>query len=167
MSRENDVAVDVDIACDYSGIPTSAAIEGWITSAIRAARPDARYGIEVSVRVVDRDEIQTLNRDYRQCDRATNVLSFPTGDIAGLPDDAPRILGDIVACAPVIAAEAASQGKVPNDHWAHMIVHGALHLLGYEHEDEDDATTMEALEVAILADLGIADPYVLQTDTIG
>ncbi len=166
MSRENNVHVEVDVACDHSSTPATASIESWVTRAIAGAglKPDKH--LEVSVRVVDSDEIRTLNRDYRHRNNPTNVLSFPTGDIAGLPDEAGRVLGDIVACAPVIAKEATDQGKAPVDHWAHMIVHGTLHLLGYEHQEEGEAAAMEALEVTILAGLGVGDPYAEQTDTI-
>lgn len=159
MSRESEVAVDVDVACAHSGNPSAASIGDWVRRSVFAANHDAGRRFEVSVRVVDRDEIRGLNRDYRHCDGPTNVLSFPAGDIEGLPEDVGRALGDIVVCAPVIADEAADQCKTTRDHWAHMIVHGTLHLLGYDHEDVADAETMETLEVAILADLGIADPY--------
>lgn len=168
MSRESEieVEVEVDVACTHSGTPSVASIENWVRRAVRAASKNTGERVEVSVRVVDRDEIHGLNRDYRHCDKPTDVLSFPAGDIEGLPEVAGRMLGDIVACAPVIADEAADQRKATGDHWAHVIVHGTLHLLGYEHEDEGDAAAMETLEVAILAGLGIADPYVSQTDTI-
>lgn len=167
MTPENDVSVYVDIATDSPGIPQAVSIEGWVTRAVRAAGRDEDRAVDVSVRVVDRDEMRTLNRDYRHRDGATNVLSFPAGEIAGLPSDARQTLGDIVACAPVIEQEAAQQGKAPGAHWAHMVIHGTLHLLGYEHGGISDAAEMEALEVAILAGLGIADPYTEQTDTIG
>jgi len=100
-----------------------------------------------------------LNRDYRGKDKPTNVLSFPAGQVAGLPDAEPVPLGDIVVCADVVSDEAATQEKAPADHWAHMLVHGTLHLLGFDHEDETDAATMEALETRILAAGGVADPY--------
>jgi probable rRNA maturation factor len=96
---------------------------------------------------------------YRDKDRPTNVLSFPAGDIVGLPDDAPHLLGDVVVCAGVVAGEAAEQGKRLEDHWAHMLVHGTLHLLGHDHGDEREAEAMEALEARILAAGDIKDPY--------
>ena len=130
----------------------------WVKRAVDAARRDDRP-VEVSVRIVGEQEIRKLNRDYRQRDYATNVLSFPTGDIEGLPAEAPNALGDIVVCAAVIADESAQQGKSAEDHWAHMLVHGTLHLMGYDHQTEEDAAAMEALEVSILAASGIADPY--------
>lgn len=167
MSLESDVSVDVAIAEDTSDIPEVAAIQRCVTEAVRASRQSENQPVEVSVRIVGRDESRALNRDYRHRDNATNVLSFPAGEIEGLPADARRALGDIVVCAPVIAHEAVQQRKAPHAHWAHMIVHGTLHLLGYEHDDDREASEMEALEVAILAELGFADPYIVQTDTIG
>ncbi len=151
------VEVDVQIACDDDGIPTDAVIREWIGRAASAAEPGVHA--EVSVRIVDSEEIQTLNRLYRDKDKPTNVLSFPAGDIAGLPDDTPRSLGDVVVCAGVVVREAAEQGKPLEDHWAHMLVHGTLHLLGYDHGDARDAELMEALEARILAAGNVKDPY--------
>jgi probable rRNA maturation factor len=110
----------------------------------------------VAIRIVDADEGQALNLQYRGRDYATNVLSFP----ADLPPGVNLpLIGDLVICAPVVAREAAEQGKKPTDHWAHMTVHGTLHLLGYDHMEDAEAEAMEALETRILAGLGIADPY--------
>ncbi len=158
--------VDVDVACDDESIPPPDQIRRWVSSTLDIVRPDAAKPVDVSVRIVGRDEIRALNRDYRHRDTATNVLSFPTGDIAGLPESESLMLGDIVVCAPVVAAEAEEQHKSVVDHWAHMLVHGTLHLLGHDHEHDDDAVDMEALEVSILSGFGIADPYTWQTDTI-
>ena len=151
------VRVDVQRATDENSTPDEAFFVAWITRAIEAAGEAGDS--EVSVRIVDADEIQTLNRDYRDTDRPTNVLSFPAGDVAGLPDDEPAPLGDIVVCASVVRDESAAQGKAILDHWAHMLVHGALHLLGHDHESEAEAEAMEALEARILAAHGIGDPY--------
>lgn len=114
---------------------------------------------EMSVRLVSREEIRLLNRDYRQQDRTTNVLSFPAGAISGLPPDAAPLLGDVVVCAAVVSEEAAEQGKSADDHWAHMLVHGTLHLLGYDHQSAAEAAEMEGLESSILTANGLADPY--------
>ena len=115
--------------------------------------------MEVAVRVVDADEIRTLNRLYRDKDKSTNVLSFPAGDIDGLPAEVSRLLGDVVVCASVVAAEASEQGKALPDHWAHLLVHGTLHLLGFDHENGPEAAEMEALETQILASRSVTDPY--------
>jgi len=111
------------------------------------------------VRLVDTDEIRSLNREYRRKDKATNVLSFPAAAIEGLPTDVAQVLGDVVVCATVVNEEAAEQGKAIEDHWAHMLVHGTLHLLGYDHEADDDAAEMEGIETRILTENGLADPY--------
>jgi len=115
--------------------------------------------VEVSVRVVNAAEMQQLNSEFRSQDKPTNVLSFPAGDFAGLPDDAERPLGDIVVCAAVVADEAEQQGKTLRDHWAHMIVHGTLHLLGFDHDNDSDAAEMESIEIRIMTDHGLANPY--------
>ena len=154
---EHDVHIDVDVACSGDH-PQPDFIGSWIRRAIAAARNDDRP-LEVSVRIVSTDESRIMNRDYRQRDYATNVLSFPAGDIEGVPAVEARALGDIAVCAAVVAAEAAEQAKAADDHWAHMLVHGTLHLLGYDHETEDEAAEMEALEVRILAEGGVANPY--------
>jgi probable rRNA maturation factor len=149
--------VDVQIASGASGIPSPDDIRRWVAHAAsaEACGPET----EISVRVVDEPEMQALNRDYRGQDRPTNVLSFPAGDVQGLPEDTARMLGDIVVCATVVEREAAEQGKRLADHWGHMLVHGVLHLLGHDHMTEAEADAMEGLEREILAGLGIADPY--------
>ena len=151
------VQVDVQVACDDDGIPSTETITGWVGAAIDAANGTAPT--EVSVRIVDADEIQALNRLYCDKDKPTNVLSFPAGDIEGLPDDALRSLGDVVVCAPIVAREADMQAKQLENHWAHMLVHGTLHLLGFDHEEDAGAQAMEALERKILASGNVPDPY--------
>jgi probable rRNA maturation factor len=151
--------VDVDIVSADEGVPAAAAIRDWVRSAL-ALSSQTTSDAEVSVRVVDESEIQQLNRDFRQQDKSTNVLSFPAGEITGLPAGADHHLGDIVVCAPVVAREAAHQGKPLPDHWAHMLVHGTLHLVGYDHESDEQATVMEALEKRVLERYGIDDPYI-------
>ena len=149
--------VDVQIATIANGIPPVGDIQRWVAAAVAAKATDP--ATEVSVRVVDEDEMQTLNRDYRDQDKPTNVLSFPAGDVQGLPTGTDTSLGDIVVCATVVAREASEQGKLLDDHWGHMLVHGVLHLLGHDHMTESEADEMERLEREILAGLGIADPY--------
>ena len=131
-------------------------LAAWVDRACAAAGV-ARRG-DVAIRVVDAAAMQRLNQNFRDQDKTTNVLAFPAGDIAGLPQDAAP-LGDIVACASVIAGEAEAQKKSVADHWSHMIVHGTLHLLGYDHINADDALRMERLEIDILAAHGVANPY--------
>lgn len=125
-----------------------------------AALVDRKGDCSLAIRIVDEDAARQFNRDYRNKDHATNVLSFP----AELPDGLPAELrdsqlGDLLICADVVAREAGEQGKAEHDHWAHLVVHGVLHLLGYDHQADDEAEEMEALETDILAGLGIADPY--------
>ena len=151
------VRVDVQIACDEGDIPESSAITAWAARAMAAAGRGSDF--RMSVRVVAAAEIQRLNRVFRDIDKPTNVLSFPAGKIEGLPAAAGLPLGDVVVCASVISDESLAQGKAVGDHWAHMIVHGTLHLLGFDHETDDEAVAMETLEIQILTAHGIADPY--------
>lgn len=149
--------VDVQFAADDESIPGADDIAMWVNRAIDAA---GSSGIgEVSVRVVGADEMQQLNSEFREQSKPTNVLSFPAGDLAGLPDEAARPLGDVVVCAAVVAAEAEQQGKTLDDHWGHMVIHGTLHLLGFDHENDSDAADMESLEIRILGNFGVANPY--------
>jgi len=147
--------IDVQVASEAAGIPDADEICAWAALALERQN----QVVEVTVRVVDEAEMQVLNRDYRDADKPTNVLSFPAGDLSGLPADVARPLGDIVICAGVVAAEARDQNKAPADHWAHMLVHGVLHLLGHDHETDAEAAEMEALERRCLAAAGIDDPY--------
>ena len=149
--------VDVQFASDHESVPAANEIATWVNRAIDAAGHPAER--EVSVRVVDATEMQQLNSEYRDQDKPTNVLSFPAGDLDGLPEEAESPLGDIVVCATVVADEAQQQGKTVGDHWAHMIVHGTLHLLGFDHENDSDAAEMECLEIQIMTNHGIANPY--------
>lgn len=157
MTTAAHARIDVQVAATGDGIPDIASIRRWVRRAIDAA--GAGGEAEVSVRIVDSTEMQALNRQYRDRDRPTNVLSFPAGPIAGLPAGETGPLGDIVVCAAVVASEAAGQGKPLAEHWAHMLVHGTLHLLGYDHEDAGEAEEMEALEARILEMSGISNPY--------
>ena len=118
---------------------------------------DAPEATDVCIRVVGEAESKSLNGDYRGVDRPTNVLSFPA-DLT-LPDGEGKVLGDIVICDPVVTREAQAQGKLIREHYAHMVIHGMLHLYGYDHEDPAEADVMENIEREILDRLGIADPY--------
>lgn len=145
--------VDVQVACDdEQGLPSDDQLQAWFEHAIREAKPQA----EVTIRIVDEGESQSLNRDYRGKDKPTNVLSFPFEAPPGVDID---LLGDLVVCRQVVEQEAQQQGKTLMDHWAHMVVHGSLHLLGYDHIEDDEAEQMEALERKILATMGVSDPY--------
>jgi len=153
------MAVDVQFACEDAGVPDEDDIQSWVEHAADQSGRMTVSNTEIAVRVVGEAEIQTLNQLYRNKDSATNVLSFPAGDIEGLPQSAARQLGDIVICASVVRDEAVRQDKPLADHWAHMLVHGVLHLLGYDHSNNADAEEMERLEATILQSRGIADPY--------
>lgn len=124
--------------------------------AARAALSGHRQRAELTIRVVGRPESRRLNKHYRHVDKATNVLSFPAGDTMGV---VPHFLGDIAICAVLVHAEARAQGKSVEAHWAHLVVHGILHLLDYDHTEDAAAKTMEDLERTILARLGWPDPY--------
>ena len=153
-----DLSVDVQIACDDPDIPDQEEMHAWIAAAIAASNHAGNRYVEISVRIVDRGEIQTLNTLYRQQDKPTNVLSFPA-DVSTIPGGDAALLGDVVVCAPVVRSEAQEQGKPLASHWAHMLVHGTLHLLGYDHEGESEAALMEGLETKILGQQGFANPY--------
>jgi len=144
----------VGYAVPRAGLPAAASFRRWAEAALRGAR--RRKPAELAIRIVGLDEGRALNRDYRGRDYATNVLSFPAELPPGI---ALPLIGDLAICAPVVLREAAEQAKRPRDHWAHLTVHGVLHLLGYDHIDDGEAEAMETLETRILAGLGIADPY--------
>ncbi len=147
------VEVDVQYAAKSKALPGAAEIRAWARAAIAGRRVEA----ELSIRVVDEVEMTALNRTFRGCDQPTNVLSFPFDKMPGV--DIP-LLGDVVVCAPVVSREARQQGKAERAHWAHMVVHGTLHLLGYDHGEPADAEVMEQMEKDILDSLGYGDPYV-------
>jgi len=146
------IDLDLQIAVEAPDLPTESAIRGWVAAAVGDAMAEA----QLTVRIVDEAEIRELNATYRGKDKPTNVLSFPFEAPPGV--DLP-LLGDIIICAAVVAREAAEQGKPLEAHWAHMVIHGTLHLLGYDHIEEAEAEEMEGLEISLLADLGYANPY--------
>ena len=150
--------VSVGYALPRAGLPAAVSFRRWVAAALDGRIREA----DLAIRIVDAKEGRALNRHYRGKDYATNVLSFPAEVAEGvkLPKGVKMpLLGDLVICAPVVAKEARDQGKPLNAHYAHLTVHGALHLLGWDHEDECDAECMEKLEREILAGLGIDDPY--------
>ena len=145
--------IDLQIACEQeTGLPTAEQIEQWATAAVQPQSDE----VEMTVRIVDEAESHALNLNYRGKDRPTNVLSFPfeCPDEVELP-----LLGDLVICRQVVEREAQEQEKPLMAHWAHMVVHGSLHLLGYDHIEDDEAEEMESLETQIMTRLGFADPY--------
>lgn len=136
-------------------VPAFDQLRGWAAELFRGEALEAAWGA-LTLRIVDEPEMTTLNGRYRGQPRPTNVLAFP----AALPAEFElAVLGDVILCAPVIAREALEQGKPEAAHWAHMVVHGTLHLLGFDHEEADQARVMEALETAVLAQLGYPNPY--------
>ncbi|MDG6779104.1 rRNA maturation RNase YbeY [Thiomicrorhabdus sp. zzn3] len=153
------VEVELQWAVDPQTIPTQTQCEQWVQAALVGEA--AGEANELTIRIVDAEESQTLNRDYRGKDKPTNVLSFEFENPPGLLDlgEALPYLGDLVICAEVVEKEAQEQGKTLEEHWAHMIVHGTLHLQGYDHIEDDEAEEMEALEVEILEGLGYENPY--------
>jgi probable rRNA maturation factor len=143
--------VTVQIATSRAGVPHARSFARWANAAFAGgAARRASETTELTIRVVGRAESRQLNRTWRGKDKPTNVLSFSSD----------HELGDLAICAPVVAREAREQGKEPAAHWAHMVVHGVLHLLGYDHENDRDAARMEAREAKILAQLGMPNPYV-------
>ena len=168
----------IDIALSHEHPWTESDWEPLAVKAARAAIARTPHGallttaaaIEISVRLTHDDEVRTLNRQYRGKDKATNVLSFPMvqpdllATVSQNSDDGEVLLGDIVLAHGVCTAEAADRGIAVTDHVSHLIVHGTLHLLGYDHLDDDEGDAMEAIERQALSDLGIADPYLIRED---
>ncbi|CAA0095625.1 rRNA maturation RNase YbeY [Zhongshania aliphaticivorans] len=152
MNTETELELDLQIACDATTLPTEAQFVLWAKTAIQGRLDEA----ELSIRLVDEVESAELNMQYRQKSGPTNVLSFP----ADLPPELELpLLGDLAICKQVVEREANEQHKACLDHWAHMVIHGTLHLLGYDHIADDEAEEMEALEIALLKTLNISNPY--------
>lgn len=145
--------LDLQITCPAPALPAEAQFRTWAAAALAGRREAA----ELTIRVVDEVEGTQLNQRYRGRPGPTNVLSFPFDPPPGLPPQ--DLIGDLVICAPLVAREAALQGKPQDAHWAHLVVHGTLHLLGYDHLTDPDAEEMEAMETVILAGLGFPSPY--------
>lgn len=148
------VALDIQVATALTeNLPDTNTLEAWVNTVLENFVTDTH---ELTLRFVDEPESQQLNYQYRHKDKPTNVLSFPFE----CPPDIPiQLLGDLVICIPVVIKEATEQNKTFSAHLTHMIVHGVLHLLGYDHIEDDEAEEMESLEVDILAKLNIDDPY--------
>lgn len=145
------IIVDVQVACE-GAVPKGEQFQQWAEAALQAVAEDC----ELSIRMVENEESAELNSSYRGKTGPTNVLSFPFDSPVPME---PRLLGDLVICVPVVEKEAQEQDKILEHHWAHLVVHGCLHLLGYDHIEDNEAELMEELEKTILQTLGIDDPY--------
>lgn len=152
--------LSVQYACNTDGVPSRPQFRAWARAALNA---DGMRGGQITLRLVDAEEGQSLNRDYRGKDYATNVLTFTFDEdmpvVPGLP-----LMGDIVLCAPVVEREAAEQEVSLEAHYCHLIVHGMLHLQGFDHIEDDEAEEMEALESQIVMSLGYDDPYRMERE---
>lgn len=149
--------VDLQLATQSEdNLPLLVDLEKWVLTAITAGSSVKREEAELTIRLVDSDESQQLNHDYRDKDKPTNVLSFPFQNPPGITLP---LLGDLVVCKKIVEEEAVEQNKNLNAHWAHMIIHGTLHLLGYDHIIEEEAIEMETLETKLLVELGFPAPY--------
>ena len=146
------LSIDIQKVCASEDSPDEDSIKRWVSAAIR----DERDECELSIRIVDEQESADFNQRYRGKSGATNVLSFPFDAVT--PEPLP-ILGDLVICAPVLVREAAEQQKTITAHWAHIVIHGVLHLLGYDHIEDQDAEQMESLETEIMLVLDFPPPY--------
>jgi len=155
--------LDLQLVSEHSGIPLEKEFQLWLDTLLSYQQLNNK---EITVRVVDDVEMQQLNQQYRGKDTSTNVLSFPFEmPEIGLPDGVhleqsmSNFIGDVVICAQVVTYESKEQNKIVEHHWAHMLIHGTLHLLGYDHIHEEDGLEMEGIEIAILQKLAIDDPY--------
>ncbi|RJL31184.1 rRNA maturation RNase YbeY [Pectobacterium polaris] len=152
------VILDLQIAsAQAQGLPEEKDFQRWLEGVL----PQFQEVSEVTIRIVDEAESRDLNNTYRGKDKPTNVLSFP---FEAPPEVELPLLGDLIICRQVVEREAAEQEKTVEEHWAHMVVHGSLHLLGYDHIEDSEAEEMEALETEIMQSMGYADPYLAEKD---
>jgi probable rRNA maturation factor len=145
-------SIEIQTVFASAGQPDQQQIQLWVDTALA----DIERDTEIVVRIVDEQESAELNETYRHKPGATNILSFPVEIPEGIDLN---LLGDLVICAPVLEREAQQQGKILAHHWAHIIIHGVLHLLGYDHIDDEQAEEMENIEIALLQKLNIQNPY--------
>jgi len=151
------VELDVIYEVEAENLPSAEQFQRWVETALRQAQGD----VSLCIQLVDSEDSQALNRDYRGKDKPTNVLSFPS-EIPDFVQLEQQPLGDLAICVEVVEREAQEQHKPVEHHWAHMVIHGCLHLLGYDHIEDEEAEQMEALERELLATLDIADPYLVK-----
>lgn len=154
--------LEVQVVFEPEQLPNEEQIQQWVDAALEGVGRDT----EIVVRIVDEQESAGLNEQYRQKQGPTNILSFPfelPEAIQGLEEIGLNLLGDLVVCAPVLEREAMDQHKPLTDHWAHIIIHGVLHLLGYDHINDIDAEVMESKEISVLNKLNIKNPYIQVT----
>lgn len=156
----SNVILDLQIACiQPEELPSEADFQRWLDAVI----PKFQAESEVTIRLVDIDESQMLNSTYRGKNKPTNVLSFPFEVPEGIEMS---LLGDLVICRQIVEQEAQEQNKILFAHWAHMVIHGSLHLLGYDHISDEEAEEMESLETEIMLELGYPDPYISEKDSL-
>ena len=151
--------IDLQIACTPTELPTTEQFQLWVDTALAevSSKPDSDF--ELTIRLVNSEESQQLNNQYRGKDKPTNVLSFPFE----VPDGIElNLLGDLIICIEVMKQEAQQQNKALFEHWAHLVIHGCLHLVGFDHINDDEAQEMESIEISILEKLGINNPYLEQ-----
>lgn len=154
MSIELDLQLAVE---SEQGLPSAGEFQRWLDKTIMPFQKEA----ELTIRIVDEQESHQLNHEYRGKDKPTNVLSFPFEAPPGVEIN---LLGDMIICRQVVEKEAIEQSKPLNAHWAHMVVHGSLHLLGYDHIEDEEAEEMEALETEIMLEMGFEDPYLAEKE---
>ena len=154
--RQLDLQISDSLIKQVNQYPSENSTSTWINKTLEHINSNSLENVEISIRIVDEQESSLYNKQYRQKDKPTNVLSFP----AEIPDYVEnKLLGDLLICAPVVLQEAQDQNKKNEAHWAHLIIHGTLHLLGYDHIQETEAEKMESLEINILKELGFSNPY--------
>lgn len=154
----SEIILDLQLACeDNTSLPSEDQFQHWLNAVL----PKFQEQSEVTIRIVDEEESHHLNLTYRGKDKPTNVLSFP---FEAPPEIELPLLGDLIICRQVVEQEAIEQQKSAEEHWAHMVIHGCLHLLGYDHIEDDEAEEMESLETEILAELGYEDPYIAEKE---
>ena len=151
--------IDLQVACTPTELPTKEQFQLWVDTALAEVSSEPKQEFELTIRLVNHEESQQLNMQYRGKDKPTNVLSFPFE----VPDGIElNLLGDLIICIEVMKQEAQEQNKALFDHWAHLVIHGCLHLVGFDHISDTEAVEMESIETSILRKLGISDPYLEQ-----